>query len=310
VLAVIGNWSARVVRILAKPMTVFAGYQSGLQTISDVGIKAGDESLATIVDREIEKMVLGDLSRAIPNVPVFGEEGGRTRGGDQYYMYIDPVDGTREMTTETALSVIIVALMKGDVNTMSKADWLVGVVIAEPSTGRIWSAERGGGCSKWVACSNGEPQLLGPCHVWEGPISRQTSVFFDSSQGGINVRDPKHPYPLLTDSQNAHLYGLLNAETHVRVLGPNGQIEALVANGARGVAGSMSLHLGWPWDAAGALLVSEAGGAVLAYEVTDAGLTPVNPFQPNSYSFLVCANNAYNVGWLAQQLEETHNYHG
>jgi fructose-1,6-bisphosphatase/inositol monophosphatase family enzyme len=297
------DWMERVVGCLPHAMEEFRAFQSGIKTITDVEVKDGDHSLFTVVDKLMQDMVLQRLASMFPEVAAFAEEGGENAGSGEYYMYFDPVDGTRELTTQTALSVMIVGLMdRANEGLVSPHDTLVGAVIAEPSTGRIWAATEGGGCHKFAVDRYGNAMPLGPCDVWEGPISRQTSVFFDSSQGGTNVRDPAHPYQLLTDAQNAELYALLNPQTHVRVLGPNGQIEALVANGARGVGGSMSLHLGWPWDACGVLLVLEAGGAARAFSIVNDGLVDCNPLEVNSYDFLICANNKANADHLADEL--------
>lgn len=306
----IENWTDRGLKCLVPAAAEFRKYQTGIAAITDISIKAGDESLATIVDRRMEEMVLAELAIEMPEIAVFGEEGGENAGSGEYYMYFDPVDGTREMTTETSLSVMILALMKRTAaGQVSPDDRLVGTIICESSTGRFWAAEEGLGC--WKFADDGHINLyeFGQCYVWEGPISRQSTVFFDSSQGGINTRNADH-YQLLTDAQNADLYSLLNPNTHVRVLGPNGQIEALVANGARGVAGSMSLHLGWPWDACGVLLVIEAGGAAIASKIVGDSLVGVDPLAPNSYDFLVCANNVSNAGWLAEQLSVAYDHGG
>jgi fructose-1,6-bisphosphatase/inositol monophosphatase family enzyme len=287
-------------------MDVFRWYQAGRSTITDVSIKDGDKSLATVVDARIEGMLLSSLSAAMPDIAIYAEEGGAISASGSLYMYIDPCDGTREMTTETSLSVIIIGLMeRATLGVVGPEDRLVGSLIAEPSTGRIWAATSGGGCHKYIATPGGGCEQLKKCNVWEGRICTQTSVFIDSSQGYVNTRDPNNRRWMLTDTQNAKLYSLLNSQTHVRVLGPNGQIEALVANGARGVAGSMSLALGWPWDAVGALLVLEAGGSALAYSVTKGSLRTVNPMLVNDYDFLVCANDKGNADWLASRLIST-----
>lgn len=275
-------------------MRIFREYQIGLMTIGEVDVKEGDESLVTVVDRDIEMMILGGISNLFPGIRVIGEEGGQNSGTGEYYIYVDPADGTRELANGTTLSVIIIAVMRDDT--------VVGCTIAEPASGRLWTAWEGEGCRYYLydyVSHSFREECERQCCVWEGEFSTQSTVYVDSSQGYRRGDDGRQ---MFTDEQNARFYALLNHETHVRVLGPNGQIQALLANGSKGVAGAVTLAKGWPWDAAGVRLVIEAGGAATAFAIVDGKLVERPALDVNCYDFLVAGNNSATVEKLTDAL--------
>src|ERR1700742_3324837 len=89
---------------------------SGLETLARIAVQAGsivmrhyaagcdarmkdDRSPVTDADEEAEKLILAELARAFPGVPVVAEEeaaAGRIASVKERFFLVDPLDGTKE----------------------------------------------------------------------------------------------------------------------------------------------------------------------------------------------------------------------
>ncbi|RIA55845.1 3'(2'),5'-bisphosphate nucleotidase [Dichotomicrobium thermohalophilum] len=88
-------------------------YAGGLQ----VREKA-DASPVTDADEAAEKIILADLARVAPNVPVIAEEAvasGSVPATDDVFFLVDPLDGTKEFVRGTGEFTVNIALVHGDI---------------------------------------------------------------------------------------------------------------------------------------------------------------------------------------------------
>jgi myo-inositol-1(or 4)-monophosphatase len=182
------------------------------------------------VDTESEAAVRDVLERDAPGLPVFGEEGGGSRGDIGWL--VDPLDGTANFLHGFPVVGVSVALV-------ANAAPLVGVVHA-PLLGDTYAVCKGEG-----AFRNGEPIT-------------------------VSARDPAHAicatgFPFRAKAERLDEYlpvfeAALRRFEDLRRAGSASLDLAWTAAGA--FDGYFEQALG-PWDvAAGALLVREAGGIV------------------------------------------------
>lgn len=105
--------------------------------------RKADASVVTETDHQIQSMILGEARRSFPDHSFCGEEGEHHRDskiaaeGAQYCWVIDPLDGTRNYVAQVPCFATSIALL-------DCGRPVVGV-IREHNTGRLFSAEHGGG---------------------------------------------------------------------------------------------------------------------------------------------------------------------
>ena len=201
--------------------------------------KTNPRDLVTEWDERSETVIRTALALATPAIPIIGEEQGSAAAIDldhDWYWLVDPIDGTVNFAHGLPMWAISIGLMHGRVA-------LAGVVAA-PAMGWWFRARQGGGASSVVR------GVAAAMHV--SSISQ-----FDQALLATGF-----PYDIATSADNN-----LAAWAHMQ----------RTAAACRRV-GSASLDLcmvamGWfdgywetklkPWDvAAGAVIVSEAGGCV------------------------------------------------
>jgi myo-inositol-1(or 4)-monophosphatase len=189
------------------------------------------------VDTSSESAVREVLERDSQSLPVFGEEGGGTRGDVGWF--VDPLDGTANFLHGFPAVGVSVALVQHGVP-------VVGVVHA-PLLGITYTASKDGG-----AFSNGEPMT-------------------------VSARDPERaicatgfPFRAKADRLDEYLPVFGAALRRFEDLRRAGSASLDLAWTAAGVFdGYFEQALG-PWDvAAGALLVREAGGVVTDWSGDD-----------------------------------------
>ena len=61
----------------------------------------GDVDLVTEADRQSEALILSRIREQWPSHDVMGEEGSRIQTGSDYLWYIDPLDGTTNLLTDS-----------------------------------------------------------------------------------------------------------------------------------------------------------------------------------------------------------------
>jgi myo-inositol-1(or 4)-monophosphatase len=200
--------------------------------------------LVTVADRTSEKLLLERLSAAFPEHGIFGEEGTRHRLDQQYRWYVDPLDGTTNFAHGFPVFCVSLGLEHRPAGALADADGeVVAGVIYDPLRDELFVSERGKG-----AYLNGKPlhashaSTLGEALLATGFPSRT-----------------RHKNP------NAHFYHEITMRSHgVRRAGSAALDLAYVAAGRIDAYWEFNLN---PWDtAAGALLVTEAGGTLTRFD--------------------------------------------
>ena len=200
--------------------------------------KTDHRDLVTQYDRAVQALLIERLSAAVPGARFFCEENDRQDDlGSEHLFIIDPIDGTMNFVHHLNHSCISVAYTRFGVPEAA--------AVFNPYVDEMFTALRGEG-----AFLNGRPIRVDPSPLGE------TVICFGSA-----------PYnPELTEqtfalARKSYLTGL-----DVRRQGSAALDLCSVAAGRAGAYFELSISL---WDyAAGALIVSEAGGQVTAVDGT------------------------------------------
>jgi fructose-1,6-bisphosphatase/inositol monophosphatase family enzyme len=207
-------------------------------------------------------------------------------GEGQLALLIDPLDGTRAFSSGLATSTTILGAYD------STEKQVVGCVVGEVATGRVWSA---------FGDSPTQLRHRKAVSVWPKPMDEQSTVFLDVSHGFA-----RNHRVILSDAQMARLFGQLNGEFKLSIPGSNGLIQALVANGGQKVAGSITSAIGGPWDVCGVKLVLNAGGFAKAFHLGQdqdkCWLEERDPLNVMDYDILICGNELHTVLTLLEGL--------
>lgn len=208
-----------------------------------------DASIVTVADKEAEAAIVACITAAYPDHGLMGEEGASINPEAEYQWVIDSIDGTANFANGIPIFGVSIALARA-------GEVILGVVY-NPATDSLFVAEKGLG-----ATYNGSP-----IHV-SAQTAKAGLITFGTGAGLSEYRDAK-----LIESQK-----YFKAR---RVLGSTAVELCYIARG--GVEGTLIRGLS-PWDyAAGALIVTEAGGMVTDH----AG----NPWQLESRD-LIASNGA------------------
>lgn len=192
----------------------------------------GAINIVTDVDLASEKLIREAISTYYPRHEILAEEGGLSESGSEYRWIVDPLDGTTNYAHGYPIFCVSIALeCKGEV--------VLGVVY-DPMRDELFTAERGGG----AALNNR------PIHV---------SKTADLMQGLLSTG---FPYDIRT-SKLTNLDHWANFAMNAQALRRDGAAALDLCYVACGrFDGFWELNLS-PWDtAAGALIVTEAGGRV------------------------------------------------
>jgi myo-inositol-1(or 4)-monophosphatase len=197
--------------------------------------RKGKYDLVTEYDFASERLIRGRIEAAFPEHRIVGEEGDTTGEGDLVW-YIDPIDGTVNFAHGHPYFCVSVGLYRG-------AEGLVGVVHA-PALGATWKASKGGGAFRDAD----------RCAV-SARAALEEALCTTGFPG--NVASTR-------DTNEAELGAFLRRTRGVRRCGAAALDLALVAEGTFDFYWERAVHA---WDiAAGALIVSEAGGIVSGYD--------------------------------------------
>ncbi|HVJ07762.1 MAG TPA: inositol monophosphatase family protein [Acidisarcina sp.] len=230
---------------LAAPIAVEAGelvrsfYQNGVATEYK-----GEVDLVTEADRSSERLIRERIRQTFPEHGVYGEEGTRDRMEGQYRWYIDPLDGTTNFAHRFPVFCVSMGLEHRPPGLAEGQDGqMVAGVIYDPMRAELFVAEAGRG-----AYLNGER-----IHV-----SRVTELAESLMATGFPSRK-RH------DNPNIYFYQQITLRSHgVRRAGSAALDLAYTACGRFDGYWEFNLN---PWDtSAGALLVTEAGGAITRFD--------------------------------------------
>ena len=188
-------------------------------------------NLVTEADRRSEALIIERLQSHFPKHAVVAEEGGGQKTGSDYCWYVDPLDGT----TNFAHGFPVFCVSLG----LAQRDELIAGVVYDPTRDELFAAERGAG-----AYLNNQR-----IHV-----SKIASL-------GESLLGTGFPVFAADHSLNIQLYYRFTRISHgIRRAGSAALDLCSVAAGR--LEGFWELKLN-PWDkAAGALMVTEAGGRV------------------------------------------------
>lgn len=220
---------------------------------SGVSLKEGQApSLVSDADREIEKLLTKEISRHFPGHAIVGEEfpavkkkdkasKGRSHGASasetfreaEFTWYLDPIDGTTNYIHGFAHCVISVGLWD--------ADGPLAGVVSDPLNRAVYYAARGSGAFK-----NGK----------RISVSAREALKDCLGTVGWRSNEPETGVDLLRR--------MAPRAYRLRVLSSSALELCLVAEGALDFFANRRLS---PWDfAAGALVLTEAGGAASDWE--------------------------------------------
>lgn len=222
-------------------------------TIAVADTKSSGVDLVTEVDRAAEALIRQRLAQARPQDAVLGEEEATRAGTSGLTWVVDPIDGTTNFVYGLADYSVSIAVASGEPD---PASWtlLAGAVHA-PATGRTWRAARGEG----AFADDGARLTLAA----GAPLARSlagTGFAYTAERRATQAR-------LLTT--------VLPRVRDIRRLGSAAIDLCLVAEGRLDVFYEQFLN---PWDmAAGALVVTEAGGVVRRRGKGSSALTVAGP---------------------------------
>jgi myo-inositol-1(or 4)-monophosphatase len=197
----------------------------------DADLKARNDWVST-ADRESEAAIMDTIRELSPGDAFLGEESGRSAGSSERTWVIDPLDGTSNYLQHFPFWSVSIALR-------DRGETIAGVVY-EPLRELFFTAERGAG-----AFRNGERMHISSQATLEGA--------FIATGFPFRAQEYVAPYiAIFTD--------VIRTAKGVRRAGSAALDLAYTA--ASIFDGFFEMHLA-PWDvAAGALLVTEAGGVV------------------------------------------------
>lgn len=228
------------VRLAKEGGDVLRHYWGNLRSIQS---KEGSGNIVTEADKASEEVILQILGDTVPTHGVLAEESGaHEHRGTPYLWVIDPLDGTTNYAHMLPMVSVSIALLYSGVP-------IVGVVY-NPILDDLFTATIGNG-----SYLNGN--RLQVSRVKDLEHSLLATGF------GYDRRTVK-------DNNYAEFIHFTNLTQGVRRLGSAALDLAYVASGVFDGYWERGIQ---PWDvAAGALLVSEAGGQVTAYEGTSVDL--------------------------------------
>ncbi len=234
--------------------------------LKEVSEKPG-AGLVSEADRESERVIGRALKKAFPSYEMLGEESGQsawTKGQSKGLWIVDPLDGTTNYVRRFPFFAISIGLMV-------EKELVLGVVKA-PMLGQTFWATKGGG-----AFCNGESiRVTNTNRIADSFMA--TGFYY---QKGTTLKQ-----------QVAVFHGLLSRSSSIRRAGAAALDLAFVAAGVFDGFWEADLSA---WDtAAGAVLVTEAGGKVSDY----AG----NAFDVNGNSLL--ASNGVMHDLLVAEIQQ------
>jgi len=219
--------------------------------------KSSPIDIVTAADRATEDLIRARLTDLRPDDGFLGEESGGASGSSGLTWVVDPIDGTVNYLYDLPNWSVSIAVVEGDPD---PATWtaLAGAVAA-PRLGEVYTASAGGG-----AFANGSPMRMRP----PVPLDRAlvaTGFHYTQEIRRVQARVAQ---PLLARVRDLRRAG--GAAIDLAYVA-GGRIDAYFEQGLS------------PWDqAAGALLVQEAGGTVRGLDeerpsrrMTIAGSAPV-----------------------------------
>ncbi|MFH8248972.1 inositol monophosphatase family protein [Microbacterium sp. B2969] len=231
---------AQELESIAQEIAREAGELALRRRAEGVAIAATKSALADIVteaDREVELLIRERLNSARPDDGFLGEESGAERGETDITWVVDPIDGTVNYAYGIPSYAVSIAAVAGE---PVPGSWqALAAAVFNPASGELFHAVRGEGA--WL----GETRLA---------VNAEPSSAGALIATGFGYRPETHAGDL------ARLARVMPLARDIRRIGAASLDFAFVASGRLDAYFERGLA---PWDhAAGALLVTEAGGMV------------------------------------------------
>ena len=135
---------------------------------ADTRLKA-DHSPVTRADAASEAIILDELARIAPGVPVVSEECAGAPPAAATFFLVDPLDGTREFIAGRDEYTINIALVRDGVPTVG--------LIAAPARGLVWRGIIGRGAERLLFLpGSAQPQATVPIHTRAWPARPVATV--------------------------------------------------------------------------------------------------------------------------------------
>jgi 3'(2'), 5'-bisphosphate nucleotidase len=194
-----------------------------------------DRSPVTDADQEAEKLILAELAREFPGVPVVAEEeaaAGRVAQVGRHFFLVDPVDGTKEFVKRGGEFTVNIGEIVDGVP-------VAGVVLA-PAIGRLFAGDENG------------------AFEFDGDTARPIAARVPAADGLVAVASRSHP-DAQTDAylKSLKIKGLTNAGSSLKF--------CLVAAGEADIYPRAGQTCEWD-TAAGHAVLKAAGGDVTTWE--------------------------------------------
>lgn len=223
--------------LLAEDIAREAGALARRRREEGVRIAATKSALADIVtdaDREVETLIRERLAAARPRDGFLGEESGAERGESDVTWVVDPIDGTVNYAYGNPHYAVSIAAVTGE---PTPTQWIAQAgVVFTPVVGELFRAARGDGA--WL----GDARLSVSTATDAGALVA-TGFGYDPATHAGDLERVRAVMPIARDLRRGGAASLDLAYVAA------GRLDGYFERG---------LH---PWDhAAGALLVSEAGG--------------------------------------------------
>src|SRR5688572_27471004 len=131
-------------RLLDELISVASRAAAAILGVADLARRdKPDLSPVTAADEAAETVILPELSRLLPGIPIVSEEASGTMppaAPGSRFLLVDPLDGTRELIAGEAEYTVNIALIDGGRP--------VAGVIAAPALGMIWTGLVGQGAER------------------------------------------------------------------------------------------------------------------------------------------------------------------
>ncbi|WP_127473014.1 inositol monophosphatase family protein [Microbacterium sulfonylureivorans] len=217
-----------------------AGELARVRRTEGVAVAATKSALADIVtdaDREVEALIRGRLAVERPDDGFLGEESGAERGTSDVTWVVDPIDGTVNYAYGIPSYAVSIAAVIGE---PTPAEWeAVAGVVFNPASGELFHAVRGEGARL------GDRRLVVNAEPTAAGALLATGFGYDPATHAGDLARVARVMPLARDIRRAGAASLDFAFVAA------GRLDGYFERGLQ------------PWDhAAGALLVTEAGGLV------------------------------------------------
>ncbi|TQJ31087.1 inositol monophosphatase family protein [Microbacterium sp. SLBN-146] len=233
---------------LAVEIAREAGELARRRRTEGVAIAATKSALADIVteaDREVEDLIRRRIAEARPDDGFLGEESGAERGASGITWVVDPIDGTVNYAYGIPVYAVSIAAVQGE---PVAGEWeaLAGAVL-NPASGELFRASLGGGT--WLGDVRVEVS-----EVTDAGALLGTGFGYDPATHAADLARVARVMPIARDVRRAGAAALDLAYVAA------GKLDGYFERGLQ------------PWDhAAGALLVTEAGGRVAVDDVDAIG---------------------------------------